>query len=168
MNGFSRAWPVATSRQTPPDTNPTGFDFGAQLFVEGQPADGDSFTVQASTNEDLFETIYDLITTLETGGGGATSNARLTNGINTALSNLDNSLDNVLRVRSAIGTRLREVSDTQASQSDLVLHHQTTVSALRDLDYAKAISDLTRQQLTYEAAMQSFVRVQELSLFNFL
>jgi len=168
LRTYSDGAAIDLSQQAPPDTNPTSFDFGAQLFVEGQPADGDSFTVQASTNEDLFDTIYDLITTLETGGGGATSNARLTNGINTALSNLDNSLDNVLRVRSAIGTRLREVSDTQAGQSDLILQHQTTVSQLRDLDYAKAISDLTRQQLTYEAAQKSFVRVQELSLFNFL
>ena len=71
-------------------------------------------------------------------------------------------------MRAAIGARLREVDDTQSSQSDLVLQHQTTLSDLRDLDYAKAISDLTRQQLTYEAAQKSFVRVQELSLFNFL
>jgi flagellar hook-associated protein 3 FlgL len=159
---------IDLSRQQPPDTNPASFDFGAQLTIEGAPADGDSFTVQASTNQDLFKTIYELITTLETAGGSAAANAALTNGINTALSNLDNSLDNILRVRSAIGTRLREVDDTQFSQSDLVLHHQTTLADLRDLDYAKAISDLTRQQLTYEAAQKSFVRVQELSLFNFL
>ena len=168
LRTYSDGAAIDLSRQVPPDTNPASFDFGAQLIVEGEPADGDSFTVQASTNQDLFRTIHDLITTLETAGGSAAANAALANGINTALSNLDNGLDNVLRVRSAIGTRLREVDDTQSSQADLVLQHQTTVSQLRDLDYAKAISDLTRQQLTYEAAMQSFVRVQELSLFNFL
>ena len=57
---------INLSRQAPPDTNPASFDFGAQLTIEGQPADGDSFTVQASTNQDLFKTIHDLITTLET------------------------------------------------------------------------------------------------------
>jgi hypothetical protein len=47
------------------------------------------------------------------------------------------------------------------------VHHRSTLSDLRDLDYVKAISDLTRQQLTYEAAQKSSVRVQELSLFDF-
>jgi flagellar hook-associated protein 3 FlgL len=168
LRAYTDGAAINLSSQVPPDTNPTSFAFGAQLMVEGEPADGDSFTVQASTSQDLFRTIHDLITTLETAGGSAAGNAALANGINTALSNLDNGLDNILRVRSAIGTRLREVEETQSSQADLVLHHQTTVSGLRDLDYAKAISDLTRQQLTYEAAQKSFVRVQELSLFNFL
>jgi flagellar hook-associated protein 3 FlgL len=168
LRAYTDGAAIDLSRQVPPDTNPAGFDFGAQLTIEGAPADGDSFTVQASTHQDLFKTISDLITALETTGSGAVEKAALANGINTALSNLDNGHDNVLRVRSAIGTRLREVDDTQSTQSDLVLQHQTTVSGLRDLDYAKAISDLTRQQLTYEAAQKSFVRVQQLSLFDFL
>lgn len=159
---------IRLSRQQPPDTNPAAFDFGAELSIEGAPADGDSFTVQASTNQDLFRTIHDLITVLETTGATAADRAMLHNGLNTALSNLDNALDNVLRVRAAIGTRLREVDETQSSQADLVVHHRTTLADLRDLDYAQAISDLTRQQLTYEAAQKSFVRVQELSLFDYI
>jgi flagellar hook-associated protein 3 FlgL len=160
---------IDLSRQVPPDTNPTNFDFGAQLTIQGQPADGDSFTVQASTNQDLFQTIYDLITTLETtGGGSSTSNTQLANGLNTALSNLDNGLDNILRVRAAIGSRLREVDSTQASQADLVLQYQTTLSELRDLDYTKAISELTQQQIILEAAQKSFVLVQGLSLFDYV
>jgi len=160
---------IDLSRQVPPDTNPISFDFGAQLTIQGEPADGDSFTVQASTNQDLFQTIYDLITTLETtGGSGATSKTQLVNGLNTALSNLDNSLDNVLRVRAAIGSRLQEVDATQASQGDLVLQYQTTLSGLRDLDFTQAISDLTQQQIILEAAQKSFVGVQRLSLFDYL
>ncbi len=168
LRTYSEGAAISLARQQPPDTNPVNFDFGAELAIEGIPADGDTFTVQASTNQDLFETLYDLITTLETTGATAVDKAELHNGLNTALSNLDNALDNLLRVRAAIGARLREVDETQSSQSDLVVHHRSTLSDLRDLDYAKAISDLTRQQLTYEAAQKSFVRVQELSLFDFL
>jgi len=39
---------------------------------------------------------------------------------------------------------------------------------LRDVDLAKAITDLTRFQTSLEAAQQSFLRIQGLSLFNFL
>jgi len=42
------------------------------------------------------------------------------------------------------------------------------LSDLQDLDYAKAISDFTRQQLGLEAAQKSFVTISGLSLFNYL
>jgi len=42
------------------------------------------------------------------------------------------------------------------------------VSKLTDLDYNKAISDLTFQQTALQAAQQSFAKVSGLSLFNFL
>jgi flagellar hook-associated protein 3 FlgL len=159
---------ISLSRQTPPDTNPTNFDYGAQIEIQGEPATGDTFTVQASTNQDLFKTVYDMIVALESAQRTPAGNARLANDLTIALSNLDNSLDNVLRVRASIGVRLNEADDARSAQSDLVVEYQRQLSDLRDLDYAKALSDLTRQQLGLEAAQKSFVRVQELSLFNFL
>jgi len=42
------------------------------------------------------------------------------------------------------------------------------LSDLRDLDYSKAISDLALQQVTLEAAQKSFMRVQGLSLFEYI
>lgn len=160
---------ISLSRQAPPDTNPVAFDFGAELSIRGQPASGDTFTVRTSTNEDVFETVHNLITALETAPpSGSTGNIALTNRLNTALTNLDNALDNVLRVRAAIGARLREVEATQTSQADLVVQYDSTLSQLRDLDYAAAITDLTRNQFTYQAAQQSFIRVQSLSLFDLL
>jgi flagellar hook-associated protein 3 FlgL len=42
------------------------------------------------------------------------------------------------------------------------------LSKLQDVDYAQAISDLTRKQVQLEAAQQSFLKVSQLSLFNYL
>jgi flagellar hook-associated protein 3 FlgL len=42
------------------------------------------------------------------------------------------------------------------------------LSAVQDVDYAEAISRLNNQQLTLQAAQQTFIKVQGLSLFNFL
>jgi len=39
---------------------------------------------------------------------------------------------------------------------------------LQDLDYAKAITDLTRQKTMLEAAQMSFTKIQGLSLFNYM
>jgi flagellar hook-associated protein 3 FlgL len=159
---------IPLSRQVPPDTNPAAFDYGAQITVQGQPVSGDSFTVKASTNEDVFTTLNNLITALEAATKSATGNTKLANAINTALSNFDRGIDNMLKVRAAIGTRLQEAQDTQSSQRDLVGQYQDTLSQLRDLDYAAAISDLSRQQLIYQAAQKSFAQVQGLSLFQYI
>lgn len=159
---------IDLSRQVPPDTNPTAFDYGAQITIKGQPATGDTFTIQASANQDLFKTVYDMITAVQTAPRTAVGNTKLANDLNLALSNLDNSLNNVLTVRTAIGTRQNEVDSTASVQSDTALDYASQLSQLRDLDYASAVSELTRQQLSLEAAQKSFVRVQGLSLFQFL
>jgi flagellar hook-associated protein 3 FlgL len=71
-------------------------------------------------------------------------------------------------VRASVGSRIKEVETAKSAAGDLVVQYKSTVSHLRDLDYAKAISDLTLQQTTLQAAQQSFARVQGLSLFDFL
>lgn len=159
---------IALRRQVPPDTNASDFDYGAEFTIKGSPATDDQFTIQASRNEDVFTTLYNLIETLESASSGAAANALLANGINTALSNFDRDIDNLLRVQVGIGVRLRESDDAYTSQEDLVGQYDETLSDLRDLDYAKAISDLARQQLTYEAAQKTFAQVQTLSLFQYI
>jgi flagellar hook-associated protein 3 FlgL len=61
-----------------------------------------------------------------------------------------------------------EIDSTSGVNEDLTLQYQQTLSQLQDLDYAKTISDLTRKQTDLQAAQQAFVRVSQLSLFNYL
>jgi flagellar hook-associated protein 3 FlgL len=168
LRTYTDAGTITLATQSPPDTNPTPFDYGATLSVSGQPATGDSFTVKTSTNQDIFTTLNDLITAVDNAQRTATGAADLSNALNTAQSNLNNSLDNILRVRASIGTRLNEVDAAKSSANDLSDQYASTLSGLRDLDYAKSISDLAQQQITLQAAQQSFAKVNGLSLFNFL
>lgn len=139
------------------------FDLGASITIQGTPADGDAFTVADSTNVSLFKTVNDLATTLDTASGAA-----LANGLKTALQNLNNSLDGILSVRASVGTRLKELDTLESAGEDQKVQYQKTLSNLQDLDYAKAASDLSKQQIILEAAQSSFVKVSQLSLFKFL
>jgi flagellar hook-associated protein 3 FlgL len=159
---------IVLARQAPPDTNPANFDYGIELTVTGEPATGDTFTVAPSVNQDVFATVYDLITALEAAGPGATSRTALSNALNTALGNIDNAIDVSLRVRASVGARAKEVDTARNAAADLAQQYATTLSQLQDLDYAKAISDLTFQQVSLEAAQKSFLRVQGLSLFEYI
>jgi flagellar hook-associated protein 3 FlgL len=154
--------------QSPPDTNATPFDFGAAVSVNGPPASGDSFTVKASTNQDIFSTLQGLITTLQTGSGGGASNASYQNGLNAALSGIDNALNAVLTVRASAGAREQQVTAAQSTAQNLSIQYKQSASGLQDLDLAKAISDLNQQQVSLQAAEQSFVKVTSLNLFSLL
>jgi flagellar hook-associated protein 3 FlgL len=144
------------------------FDYGAQLVISGSPADGDTFDVDASSSQSLFATLGDLIDALESGTNTTSGNALLANRIGSALSNLDQAQDNLLRVRAAIGSRLNEIEALASAGEGLDLNYEETLSRLRDVDYAAAITQLTQEQGYLEAAQKSFLRVTDLSLFNYV
>lgn len=113
--------------------------------------------------QSMFMTIQKLITALEN-----YTDPVLTNELNSAKSNLDNALSNVLAVRSSVGTRLQELDSAKSTGEDLQLQYTQTLSGLQDLDYTKAATDLARQTAALEAAQLSFTKIQGLSLFNFI
>lgn len=168
LRTYSDGAAISLKTQAPPDTNAVPFDFGAELVVTGAPATGDTFNVKASTNQDIFKTVSDMITLLKNPGAGSTLSPVLHNGLNIAMLNLDNALDNILTVRAAIGSRLKEVESVQNTREDLSTQYKAAISNLQDVDYAKTLSDLTLQQTHLQAAQQSFVKTQSLTLFNYL
>ncbi len=159
---------VPVSQGTPyVSGQPINFD-GLQFDIRGAPADTDSFTVQPSTKQSVFTTLTNLIATLRTPSSGATGQANLTNGLNTAQDNINSALDNVLSVRSSAGSRLRELDTLDNAGQDLDIQLKQSLSDLRDLDYTKALSNFAQTQTTLEAAQRSFVKLTSLSLFSFI
>ncbi|MBS3936025.1 MAG: flagellar hook-associated protein FlgL [Sulfuritalea sp.] len=144
-----------------------GFN-GATVTITGSPAAGDTFTIAPSATQGVFETLGRLILALESNSALPADAAKYANEVGFALRDLDQANDNFLRVRSMIGSRMSELESLGQINQDLRLQYQQTLSQLQDLDYAKAISDLTRKQTDLQAAQQSFVKISQLSLFNYL
>lgn len=119
-------------------------------------------------NQDVFKTLTDLVTLLQTPVVTAADAANLTAKLATANGNIDQSLNNVLTVRASVGSRLKELDSLDSAGSSRDIQYSQTLSQLQDVDYAKAISQLTQQQTTLQAAQQSFVKISGLSLFNYL
>jgi flagellar hook-associated protein 3 FlgL len=146
-----------------------GVDFGSQVVVNGQPTAGDTFTINASSTQSLFQTMQNLIGVLRAPVGKSTySTTEYANAIAGQLTNLDQAFDNVSRVQASVGTRMRELDSLGSASSDLDVQYQASLSKLQDLDYAKAISDFTMQNTNLQAAQKSFVQISGLSLFNYL
>ncbi len=143
---------------------------GIQFDIKGAPANGDKFNVSPSGNQSIFDTIDKLITTLTmpipTGNSAAL--AVYQQGLNNASAALGRGLDTVLGVRATIGSRLNELDALQLSGDSMGLQYKQTLSRIQDTDYTKAISDLTQQNMNLQAAQQTFAKVANLSLFNYL
>ncbi|HVL75573.1 MAG TPA: flagellar hook-associated protein 3, partial [Noviherbaspirillum sp.] len=140
----------------------------AQFSITGTPAAGDTFVAEPVRSESIFNTLDNLIAALERPATDANGKAALENSLRAANRELGSALDNVLTVRASVGARLNELDalDDQAADRDIQL--AKTLTELQELDYTKAITDLTKQKMILEAAQQSFITTSRLSLFNFI
>ena len=136
---------------------------GVVVSITGTPADGDTFTVSPAANQDLFTTVQNLAVALEDTDATARHNA-----INRVLADLDQAEENITNVRTSVGARLNAIDAQVRNNEDQILALDETLSLIGDLDYAEAVSRLNLQLTGLQAAQQAFVRVQNLSLFNFL
>jgi len=133
----------------------------------GAPGPGDKFSIQPG-NQNIFETITDLINTLKTPTGNVQRRLELTADLSQANFNLEKSLSNVLLARTGLGTSLKELEYLNSAGESMGVIYKQELSALQDLDYAKAITELNQNQVVLQAAQQSFVKTSSLSLFNYL
>lgn len=143
-------------------------DFGANVVLSGQPANGDAFAIVPSTNQSIFTTLRSAINTLTTGIGGAYTSTEFSNRLAESLGGIDQALENVNKVRSAVGSSLKELDSLASSGEDLKLQYSSSISALQDLDYTKAITDISQKKMQLEAAQLSFKQISQLSLFSLL
>ena len=118
--------------------------------------------------QSMFKTLGDLITLLETPVPDAAGRTALAGGLAMAQTDLSSALDNVLRVHASVGTRMKEIGTLDAAGEEQNIQYQQRLSDLRDVDYAKAISELTQQQAYLEATQKAFLKVQGLSLFDYI
>ena len=119
-------------------------------------------TVFQGGGQDIFATLNDLITLLQTPGMPAATD------LGTAKADIDLAMDNILTVRASAGSRLQELEALDYAGEDRNIQYSQVLSELQDLDYNEALTKLSQQQTILEAAQRSFVTISNLTLFNFL
>ena len=142
---------------------------GMEMTIAGTAVDNDTVTISPVRNQSMFKTLDDVINLLETPVSGTTDGAaKLRYGMQVAGDNMDSALDHILAVRASSGARLQEIESLDDEGSARDLNYASQLSGIRDLDYVKAISDLTQKQTILQASQQSFAKVSGLSLFNYI
>lgn len=145
---------------------------GVRVTMEGEPdagasfaaADpGDTFHVTHSQPQSVFDTVNRFVDALETGSG-----PDFRNEVNRAIGDIDLALEKTFEARAEIGARLSTLETEQAGNEAALEDLNRALSDEEDLDYAEATGRFNQQLTGLQAAQQSFGRIQNLSLFNFI
>ena len=141
---------------------------GVSVGFEGTPVAGDQFVIDQSGFQNVFKTVQDFLTTLDIDTSSPDGRAAFQNQLNSNLQNLDQSLQHLGNIRSQVGARLATIDRQLSSNADMSLDLSQSISVIRDLDYASAISRLEQQLNSLEAAQKAYTRTRSLSLFDIL
>jgi flagellar hook-associated protein 3 FlgL len=118
---------------------------------------GSSMFTGSSTN--IFDSLRDLLTALE-------GNDR--NGIQAGLGNLDLATAQISDAQGTVGALANRLHVTHDALDTATLTISKAISDNQDADLAKAIAQLSLQQVSVQAASQAFARIFDTSLLNYL
>ena len=143
-----------------------GTDDGRTIF---QTLQGGAVYLGAA-GADMFSAISDVITALRTpvDNAGPAAQAQLQTALSIGNKNITNAHDNVLTVRASVGSRLQELAALTVTGDSRSLYDKSYLSDLQDLDYASAMAEFYQRQTALQASQQTFVKIQQIALFNYL
>jgi flagellar hook-associated protein 3 FlgL len=141
---------------------------GVHTSINGTPVDGDYFVVNPSQNQDMFTTLQNLIDALQSKTPDENDKIGFHSAMNRSLSDLTQSLDNILLTHGKIGARLNALDSQEVINDSYRLQIREILSGIEDLDFAEAVSRLNLELTGLEASQKAFTRVQDISLFNYL
>lgn len=141
---------------------------GVELRIIGEPATGDRFTIQPPATQGILDTVAKLAAGLRDYGDSPDDKLRLSDLISESLDHINQAEAHISVARAQIGARLNTLDSTRELHSGTALVHEEVLKDIRDLDYAEALTRLTMENFVLEAARQSFTKISNLSLFNFM
>jgi len=161
------------STTVPFDTN---YDFVAnssrtklQVDVQSQlPVTFTGDQVFGTNGDNVFNTLQDMITLLKTPITDSTTQAAFSSGLGDSITKMQGSLNKVLDARSEIGSSLNLLDTLNTTGDSLDLQYDASISTLQDLDYAQALSDISKKTTILQAAQKAFVATSNISLFSLI
>lgn len=146
-------------------TQPLTVD-GIELQLKGTPQAGDTFELAPEQNSNIFDTLNSAIALLEDGSKlnspqGQAEMAQL-------LNNVSSGQEQMATSRSVAGNSLKSLENYTSTHKDEQLVNQSALSLLEDLDYAEAITEFEKQQMSLNAVSSVFSKVGSMSLFDYL
>ena len=144
----------------------SGFLFnGLEFNIEGTIGDTVDFQLENPEKKNIAETLNDFVNALN---NEDISDGNFDEALADALVGVDNGLTSLISAISEIGGRGNVAGSVLASNLDLEIANKSARSNIEEVDYAEAVSELSRQETALQAAQATFARVTGTSLFDFI
>jgi flagellar hook-associated protein 3 FlgL len=138
---------------------------GLEIKIEGTTGDTVDFQLEPPEKKNIAETLNDFINALY---DKDISDTDFDNALSDGLIGVDNSLTAMGDAISAIGGRMNVAESVLASNLDLDIANRSARSNIEDVDYAVAVSELSRQETALQAAQATFSLVTGTTLFDYI
>lgn len=138
---------------------------GLEFNIEATVGNTVDFELDAPEKKNLAETLNDFFDVLQDEN---VSDGDYQEAIADALVGIDNGLLSLANATSSLGGRLNVASSVFESNLDLEITQKDARSKIEDVNYAEAVSELSRQETALQAAQATFSRVTGLTLFDFI
>lgn len=149
------------------DGNSISFN-GIEVGLNGVPAPGDSFVVSPSRNESIFSTVQRIVANLDKPFTTAVDKSAVQTENNQLLQQLDSAMTHIVNFQSLLGSRLNQLDNANNSNQNLYDISVLARQKLNEIDYNEVLTELAMQTVALQAAQQTFVKIQGLSIFNFI
>lgn len=138
---------------------------GLQLNVTGGVPSQVDFSLQAPEKTNVLNSLNRMINAVLT---NSASGDALSEVIKDTLSEVDSASFYLDEAMSAIGGRQNVLENISQSIEDLQIANKSYRADIYEIDYAEAITELTKQETALQAVQQTFNRVNGTSLFDYI
>ena len=138
---------------------------GVTFEITGNPGDSVNFQLDPPKKQNIAETLNNFITAMRDDN---IAQADFDIALNDALVAVDNSLTSLGNATSVVGGRMNVNQTILGANLDLDIANKTARSNINEVDYAEAVSELSKQEAALEAALATFSKVTGTSLFDFI
>ncbi|MEP4099592.1 flagellar hook-associated protein FlgL [Paraglaciecola sp.] len=126
---------------------------GLEFNISGTTGDSVDFELAPPEKKNIAETLNDFVIALS---NEDLSDSDFQEALTDALTGADNALTSIGESVSAIGARMNVADSVLASNLNLQIANQTARANIEEVDYAEAVSELSRQETALQAAQSTF------------
>ncbi|KMT66334.1 flagellar hook-associated protein FlgL [Catenovulum maritimum] len=138
---------------------------GAEFNISGNAGDQLDFSLDPPNKNNMLNVMDEMILALQ---ANEVPGDDMFDTIKHSIYALQQSQENIGFARSEIGGRLNVLTSVTLSNEDLEINLKEAKAKVSEVDMAEAITELQKQETALTVANQTFGRVTNLSLFNFL
>lgn len=134
---------------------------GHTLHLTGEPKSGDTFTVEPSTKDNVFNRLNNLINILQTPvDNDPAKRAMFHQAINQSNAEFNRIYENFVNYRSNVGTRAQVIDNQEAINKSLENNQTAIYKSLADADPYTIASELAQSSYLLQATVESYKLIQ--------